>query len=254
MIYSKIEGSGFPLLIIHGYLGMSDNWKSFASQFAQKGFQVHALDMRNHGRSFHSDNFSYTDMVADVKEYVKTHQLDKIVILGHSMGGKVAMNFSINYPEFVEKLIVVDIAPKYYKPHHQDILNALQAVDFSIKPTRKEVEEILITRIPEVSTRQFLMKNLFWLEPGQLAFRFNLPALLETQNNIGEALLEGAQFSGPTLFIKGEQSDYILEDDLTLIQSHFPNSNLVEINNAGHWVQAEKPQEFEKVVDLFLLK
>ncbi|PZQ88458.1 MAG: alpha/beta hydrolase, partial [Flavobacterium johnsoniae] len=143
MLYSRIEGEGKPLLILHGFLGMSDNWKTFAGQIATEGFQLHILDLRNHGRSFHSDVFTYEAMVQDVLEYCEGHGLDKVSVLGHSMGGKVAMFFATTYPEKVEKLIVADIGPKYYRPHHQDIMAGLNAVDLSQKPDRAQVEEIL---------------------------------------------------------------------------------------------------------------
>ena len=143
MLHSRIEGEGNPLLIIHGFLGMSDNWKSFGSLYAAEGFRTHMLDMRNHGKSFHSDEFSYEVMCQDVLEYCQEYNLHKVSIIGHSMGGKVAMLFATTYPERVEKLIIADIGPKYYAPHHQDILAGLNAVDFTTKPSRIEVEETL---------------------------------------------------------------------------------------------------------------
>ncbi|HEU4495495.1 MAG TPA: alpha/beta fold hydrolase, partial [Flavobacterium sp.] len=175
MLYSKIEGEGKPLLILHGFLGMSDNWKTLSSQFASRGFQAHALDLRNHGRSFHSDEFTYKAMARDIFEYCQFNNLSSISILGHSMGGKAAMLFATEHPEMVEKLIIADISPKYYNPHHQDILAGLNAVDFTQKPGRPQVEEILKDYIFDFGTRQFLMKSLYWAEPGPLAFRFNLP-------------------------------------------------------------------------------
>src|SRR6476620_2275980 len=143
MLYSRIEGAGRPLLILHGFLGMSDNWKTLSGQYAEQGFQVHALDLRNHGRSFHSDDFTYEAMVADVLAYCNFHNLQSIDLIGHSMGGKIAMLFAVTYPEKVEKLIVADIGPKYYPPHHDDILKALNSVDFTKKPSRVQVDEIL---------------------------------------------------------------------------------------------------------------
>lgn len=159
MLYSKIEGEGKPFLIIHGFLGMSDNWKTLGLQFAQLGFQIHLLDMRNHGKSFHSDEFNYEIMVNDVKAYIDFHKLKDITLLGHSMGGKIAMLFATLYPEVVEKLIIADIGPKYYAPHHQSILAALNAVDFSKKPSRGEVDEIITKHISDFGTKQFLLKT-----------------------------------------------------------------------------------------------
>lgn len=246
MLYSKIEGEGKPLLIIHGYLGMSDNWKTLATQFVSEGFQTHALDLRNHGRSFHSDEFTYEAMVQDILEYCQGNNLDKVSIIGHSMGGKLAMFFATKYPEMIEKLIIADIGPKYYRPHHQDIMEGLNAVDFSKKPERSEVEELLKLHIPDFGTRQFLMKSLYWVEPGQLGFRFNISVFNEKIDAIGEALPENATFEKPTLFLRGEKSNYIKDEDFEMIKKHFPNSEIKTIANAGHWLHAENPKDFFK--------
>jgi len=246
MLYSKIEGEGKPLLIIHGYLGMSDNWKTLATQFVSEGFQTHALDLRNHGRSFHSDDFTYEAMVQDVMEYCQENNLDKVSIIGHSMGGKVAMFFASKYPEMIDKLIIADIGPKYYRPHHQDIMAGLNAVDFSKKPERSEVEELLKPHISDFGTRQFLMKSLYWVEPGQLGFRFNLPVFNENIDNIGQALPDDVLFEKPTLFLRGANSNYIKDEDFDMIKKHFPNSEIKTIANAGHWLHAENPKDFFK--------
>ncbi len=252
MLYSRIEGQGRPLLIIHGFLGMSDNWKSLGSQYAENGFQVHILDLRNHGRSFHSDDFSYEWMVNDVLEYCNHHQLATVELIGHSMGGKVAMLFSVTYPERVKKLVVADIGPKYYPPHHQDILAGLNAVDFSLKPDRNQVEEILYPYIPDFGTRQFLMKNLYWETPGQLNFRFNLKVFNNKIDEIGMALPSEALFDKAILFIKGGNSNYITDADLPLIEKHFPKYRLVTIPAVGHWLHAENPPLFLKETLHFL--
>jgi pimeloyl-ACP methyl ester carboxylesterase len=252
MLHSRIEGEGKPLLIIHGFLGMSDNWKSFGALYAAKGFQVHILDLRNHGKSFHSEDFSYDIMAQDVLEYCQNHNLNQVSIIGHSMGGKVAMLFATNYPEMVEKLIVADIGPKYYAPHHQDILAGLNAVDFTSKPDRASVEETLYPFIPDFGTRQFLMKNLYWKEPGQLDFRFNLKVFNDKIEVIGTALPEEAQFEKLTLFIRGGNSRYILDTDLPKIKKHFPKFQLATIPNVGHWLHAENPQLFFEETIKFL--
>ena len=249
MLYSKIEGSGKPLLILHGFLGMSDNWKTLGAQFATEGYQVHLLDLRNHGRSFQSEAFRYQVMMQDVLAYCKHNSLDAINIIGHSMGGKVAMLLATTHPELVDKLIVADIGPKFYPQHHQDILAGLNAVDFSVKPSRNEVEEVMAKYIPDFGTRQFLMKNLYWKEPGQLAFRFNLAVFNTKMDEIGVALPENLIFEKPTLFIRGGNSNYILESDFVNIKHHFPNSIIETIPNVGHWLHAENPAVFyEKVV------
>jgi pimeloyl-ACP methyl ester carboxylesterase len=244
MLYSKIEGSGTPLLILHGFLGMSDNWKSLAMQYAANGFEVHTLDLRNHGRSFHSDEFNYPAMVNDVIDYCQEKNLNHITVIGHSMGGKIAMLLATSYPSLVDKLIVADIAPKYYAPHHQDILAGLNAVDFTTKPSRQEVENTLMDYIPDFGTRQFLLKSLYWETPGQLAFRFNLAVFNKEIEIIGHSLPDGLVFDKPTLFIRGGNSKYILDSDWDLILKHFPNADLVSIPNVGHWLHAENPNEF----------
>jgi pimeloyl-ACP methyl ester carboxylesterase len=252
MIYSKIEGYGKPLLILHGFLGMSDNWKTIGTQFVDNGFQVHLLDLRNHGRSFHSDEFSYELMVQDVYEYCLVNNLEKINIIGHSMGGKTAMLFAVTYPERIEKLIIADIGPKFYPQHHQTILQGLNAVDFSKKPSRSEVEEIMSHYITDFGTRQFLLKSLYWQEPGQLAFRFNLPVFNKKIEEIGVALPENAVFSKPTLFIRGGKSDYILNEDFENLKKHFPDSTIETIPDAGHWLHAENPKMFYEMASSFL--
>jgi pimeloyl-ACP methyl ester carboxylesterase len=248
LLHSRIEGEGKPMVIIHGFLGMSDNWKTLGTQFANEGYQVHALDLRNHGKSFHADDFSYEIMVEDVKQYFEFHQLKDVLLLGHSMGGKAAMLLATTYPELVSKLIVGDIGTKYYAPHHQTILAALNAVDFSKKPSRAEVEEIVSGYIKDFGTRQFLLKNLYWASPEQLAFRFNLKVFNEKIETVGTALPFENTFSKDTLFLRGDKSDYILDSDFGTIYHHFPSASIKTIKNAGHWLHAENPKEFFSTV------
>jgi pimeloyl-ACP methyl ester carboxylesterase len=252
MIHSKIEGKGMPLIILHGFLGMSDNWKSLGALYTNEGYEVHMLDLRNHGKSFHADEFNLNVMSSDVLKYCQYHNLSSVSIIGHSMGGKVAMLFAANYPELVEKLIVADIGPKYYPPHHQDILAALNAVDFSTQPDRANVEEVLSQFIPDFGTRQFLMKNLYWIQPGQLAFRFNLSVFNKKIERVGEELAEGHYFDKPTLFIRGGSSNYILDTDMPSIKKFFPASELVTIPKVGHWLHAENPKLFFEETSKFL--
>ncbi len=252
MLYSKIEGKGTPLLILHGFLGMSDNWKTLGAQFAEEGFQVHMLDLRNHGRSFHSEEFNYEVLVQDVVGYCQHHDLQSINILGHSMGGKVAMLLATRYPELVDKLIVADIGPKFYPQHHDTILAGLNAVDFSVKPSRSDVEATLGEYITDFGTKQFLLKNLYWQEPGQLAFRFNLPVFNEKIEEIGVPLPSELVFEKLTLFIRGGNSNYILDSDVENIAVHFPLMKLETIPNAGHWLHAENPALFYQMVISFL--
>lgn len=252
VLHSKILGQGNPLLILHGYFGMGDNWKSLANKFSEN-FEVHLIDQRNHGRSFHTDDFSYELMVEDLAYYIKHYQLENVSIIGHSMGGKTAMLFATTYPELIEKLIVADISPRFYSPHHHLILEALNTVDFTVQKTRREVENVLKQFIDEEGIRQFLLKNVYWIEKGQLAFRFNLESLTENSNEVGEALPSFAQFDKKTLFLRGENSGYISESDEALINAHFPNNKIVTIKNTGHWLHAENPTDFYKEVMAFLL-
>ena len=252
MLYSKIEGEGKPFIIIHGFLGMSDNWKTLGLQFVQLGYQIHLLDMRNHGKSFHSDEFNYEIMVEDVKAYVDFHNLQNITLLGHSMGGKIAMLFATTYPEYVEKLIIADIGPKYYAPHHQIILAALNAVDFSKKPNRSEVDEIVSKYITDFGTKQFLLKNVYWKTPEELGFRFNLPVFNEKISEIGTALPFENHFDKPVLFLRGDKSNYILDSDFETILHHFPLAIIKTIPNAGHWLHAENPSAFYSEVEKFV--
>lgn len=253
ILHSKIIGIGKPLLILHGFLGMSDNWKTLGTQYAENGFQAHLIDQRNHGKSFHSEDFNYDLLSNDLKRYMTYHDLDKACIIGHSMGGKTAMQFACDHPEMTEKLIVADISPKYYPPHHQDIINGLQVLDFEKIRSRGEADGELSKYLSDFGTRQFLLKNLYWKEKGKLGFRFNLPVLLAKMEEIGENISAQAQFDGDTLFLKGDASEYMVETDLPEIKRHFPSAKIETIENAGHWVHAANPKQFfEK--SLYFLK
>ncbi len=252
LLHSKILGEGKPLLILHGFLGMLDNWKTLGSQYAEHGFQVHLIDQRNHGKSFHSNQFSYELMATDLHYYCMHHNIKSCALLGHSMGGKTAMLFAVSYPDLVQKLIVADIAPKYYPPHHQQILAGLQAIDFTTLSSRKEADDILANYVSDFGTRQFLLKNLYRKDKDTFDFRFNLPALVSNVENIGKALPSESIFEGETLFVRGDKSDYITENDFNLITKHFPKAEIKTISNAGHWLHAENPEEFFKTTLNFL--
>ncbi len=252
ILHSTIKGEGDPLLILHGYFGMGDNWKSLGNRFSET-YEVHLIDQRNHGRSFHEELFNYEVMVEDLYNYIEYHQLESVHLIGHSMGGKTAMLFAVTYPELVDKLIIVDITPRRYEPHHNAILAGLNAIDFSIQNSRVLVDQKLSEFISETGVRQFLLKNVFWKEKGQLAYRFNLDSLTANNSEVGEALPSFTVFEKETLFLKGANSDYITEDEVPIIAAHFLNSNIVEIKNAGHWLHAENPIEFYEEVCRFLI-
>ena len=251
-LHSQILGSDKPFVILHGFLGMSDNWKTLGNRWAEDGYEVHLLDQRNHGRSFHSDEFSYELMSEDLKNYCEEHGLKEIILLGHSMGGKVAMQFAVTYPEMVSKLIVADIGPKAYPPHHQDILKALSALDFSKIKSRGEAEDILSKYIKDEGTRLFLLKNLYRKSKTELSLRINLPVLSEKIEEVGAALSENTVYDGDTLFLGGEKSGYIEPMDELLIKKHFPKARIETISNAGHWLHAENPDEFYEACFKFL--
>ena len=253
LLHSLIIGTGKPLIIAHGFMGMGDNWKSLAQKFSTD-YEVHLIDQRNHGRSFHSDDFYYELLIEDLLHYIKHYNLQNVAIVGHSMGGKMAMLFAVTYPEYLEKLIIVDIAPKYYEPHHAIILEALKSVDFEKMTTRREVSEILRRHLDDEGVIQFLLKNVYWESKNKMAFRFNLDSLYDNSDEIGEALPSFTEFEKPTLFLKGDSSGYIGKDDEALIKSHFPNSEIITVNNAGHWLHADNPQAFYDNVSQFLLR
>ena len=252
ILHSKILGEGKPLIILHGLFGMLDNWQALAKEFACF-FETHIVDLRNHGRSFHTNQHNYEVMSKDLLSYLNTYNLDQVYLIGHSMGGKAAMNFACMYPDRVEKLIVVDISPKYYPPHHQEILSGLKAVDRSNLTSRKDADQILSKYFSESAMRHFLLKNLYWRSSTELTFKFNLEVLSDQIENVGQALYTNALFDRPTLFIAGQASNYIKETDVELIESHFPDFEIVEIPNSGHWLHAENPDQFFDKVSRFLI-
>lgn len=252
LLHSQIIGKGAPWVILHGFLGMGDNWKSLANEFSELGFSMHLVDQRNHGRSFHSNRFNYKLLTEDLKAYCEHYRLEKIILLGHSMGGKAAMQFATLYPRQVSKLMIADIAPKVYPEHHQDILKGLSSLDFDKITSRGEADEALAVYISHFGTRQFLLKNLYWESKGRLGLRMNLPALIENIEEVGASLSDEAIFEGDTLFIKGSLSNYIQPLDELVIRKHFPKAQLATVSEAGHWLHADNPAEFYDKIVAFL--
>jgi pimeloyl-ACP methyl ester carboxylesterase len=245
-------GNGQPLVILHGLFGFSDNWQTHAKKLAEY-YRVILIDLRNHGHSKWSDEFSYSIMVEDVKELYDSLELKKSILIGHSMGGKTAMRFTQLHENLVEKLIVVDMGVKSYPMHHNQILEGLYAVQLSPGLTRGDAEEQMKPNIESVGVRQFLLKNLYWKEKGQLAWRMNLEVLHREMPKILEALPETENMT-QSLFIRGELSNYILSEDIPKIETFFPDSTFVSIPNAGHWVHAEQPEQFIQSVLEFCLR
>ena len=252
LLHSNIIGEGTPFVILHGFLGMGDNWKTLAKQFSDQGFQLHLVDQRNHGRSFHHNDFDYEVLTDDLKNYCDFHDLENIILLGHSMGGKTAMLFAAQFPQLIKKLIIADIAPKYYPIHHDTILKGLSALDFEIIESRRQADEILSQYLSDFGTRQFLLKNLYWVEKGKLGLRVNLPVLKENVGEVGEALPINYSFEGDTLFLRGDRSEYIGYNDEPLIKIQFPSAKIQTVANAGHWLHAENPKEFYNYVTDFI--
>ncbi len=252
IMHSNIIGEGKPFVILHGFLGMGDNWKTLARQFSELGYELHLVDQRNHGRSFHANEFDYDLMADDLKAYCRHHNLTDIVLLGHSMGGKTAMLFATQNPELVNRLLVADISPRYYPIHHDAILEGLSSLNFSEIKSRGQADKALFNYVTDMGTRMFLLKNLYWVEKGQLGLRINLPVLKDQVAEVGEALPVHATFNKPTLFLKGDKSEYIGPTDERIIHRHFTNAEIETISNAGHWLHAENPKEFYQAVTEFL--
>ncbi|SCY37363.1 Pimeloyl-ACP methyl ester carboxylesterase [Nonlabens sp. Hel1_33_55] len=252
ILHSIILGKGKPFVILHGFLGMADNWKTLGTQWSESGCEVHLLDQRNHGRSFHSDEHNYDVMAKDIKEYCEHHDLKNIILLGHSMGGKVAMRTAVLFPGLIDKLIIADIAPKPYDPHHSDIIHALESVDFTQINSRKDASETVGKTITDVGTRQFLLKSLYRKGKESYGWRFNLPVLSKAQSMVGDHTIIDKPIEIPTLFIRGGKSGYILDSDKAVIEHAFAKAELKTIPNAGHWLHAEQPDEFNRLVEKFV--
>ncbi|WP_299797265.1 alpha/beta fold hydrolase [uncultured Maribacter sp.] len=246
ILHSVILGEGKPLCILHGFLGMLDNWKTLGTLYAENGFCVHLIDQRNHGKSFHSPDFNYDILADDFLNYLDAHNIESTAIIGHSMGGKTAMQFACTYPEHVNKLLIADIAPKYYPPHHQEIINGLNAIDTTNLKSRKDADEQLKQHISNAGIRQFLLKNLYRNDDKKLCFKFNLKVLSEKMEEIGDNINSTDSFDGPTLFLRGDKSEYVTKNDVEVIHRHFPKATVETIDNAGHWLHAENPEQFFK--------
>ena len=245
-------GKGKPMIILHGLFGFSDNWQSLATKFSEF-FRVILIDFRNHGHSPWSDDFSYALMVDDLKELIDDLNLENLILVGHSMGGKVAMHFAQKFPRKIEKLVVVDMGVKQYTQNQQEVLEAFNKVDLKGITARSQVELILSDFIESKGVRQFLLKNLYWKEKGELAWRVNFVVLEKAMSEILSAL-PYKEVLIPSLFIRGELSNYIEENDFQEIESFFSDMSLKTIKNAGHWVHADAPEEFTNTVLEFCLR
>jgi pimeloyl-ACP methyl ester carboxylesterase len=250
-LHFQSYGHGAPLIILHGLFGSLENWHSISQNLAAN-FQVFSVDQRNHGRSPHAPEMTYQLMAEDLKEFTASHHLQMVNLLGHSMGGKTAMLFALTFPELVDKLVVVDIAPRAYPPYHDEILKALSSLDLRSLKSRPEMEAQLAPSIPDLAVRRFLLKNVKRDQVGNFFWQMNLPAIKANYSRLSEEISNQHSFEKPTLFIRGERSHYIRDEDLSAIQQLFPKVEHCVIAGTGHWVHAEAPEAFLRKVREFL--
>lgn len=244
----KKLGKGRPVIILHGLFGQLDNWMTFGKKISQQGYAVYLVDLRNHGQSPHSNEFNLEVLSQDITELIGNLSLSNTVLMGHSLGGKTAMHSALKQPGLLSRLIVIDIGIKYYPVHHSEIIAALRQVDLNKIKTRDEASRILVTQIPDAGTRQFLLKNLYWKTDSELAWRFNLYAI-EKNIEAGKEILCPVTFEKPALFIRGEYSDYIMDEDIAGIKKCFPYSEILTAPGSGHWVHVDAPEWiFENVL------
>jgi esterase len=251
-LHNRTLGEGKDLFIFHGLFGYSDNWQTLGRRFSEH-FRVHLADLRNHGHSPHAEVFSYDAMADDIRFLLDKERVEKASLLGHSMGGKAVMTFAQKYPDRVDKLIVADMGIKAYPPHHETIIKGLLSLDLDLIKGRTEADKQLSQYISEIGIRQFLLKNLYWIEKGKLAWRMNLPVIHRNMDNVLSAL-DSKIVDAPTLFVRGEKSGYIIPKDYDEIKKVFPQSEISTIEGAGHWLHAEAPDTFYSIVMNFLLQ
>lgn len=241
-----------PVIILHGLFGSHRNWQGIASRLAEQ-FPVYTVDLRNHGESPHSMDGDYGAMAADIAEFFQAHDLRAAHVIGHSMGGKVAMQFAALHPSLVDKLVIVDVAPKPYPPHHRDIIAALQALDLRQIHDRTTADAALTRTIPDPATRQFLLAGLRCDAHGTCHWQFGLDELAHNYDALSQDITINHPYPHPTLFLRGGQSSYVADDDLPHIRTRFPAAQFATIPNAGHWVHIDAPAEFVRAVMEFLL-
>ena len=250
-LFFREYGQGEPIIILHGLFGMSDNWVSVAKDLSEN-YRVIIPDSRNHGLSPHSSIMDYKVMSEDLKDLISNLEINDFILIGHSMGGKVAMKFALENPNIVKKLIVVDIAPKRYPVHYKNVIEAFNSVDFSLINTRMEIDQQLKIYIEDEQVRQLMMKNLFWKSKNCLNWKLNIDSINKNFENLLEEITSINIFENSTLFLKGEYSDYLLDEDRNEILAFFPRTEFIEIRNASHWVHSDSKSDFVKSVQAFL--
>lgn len=250
-LYFHVTGHGQPLIILHGLFGSGDNWYTLSNFFGEK-FRVWAVDQRNHGRSPHSDTFDYRSMAADIDDLMIHEGISSACFIGHSMGGKTAMEFALTHQEKVERLVVVDISPRSYPPQHDAIFEAMFSLDLAKYQTRSELDAALSGKIQEYPVRQLLLKNVARDENSNFKWKIDIKAIHKNYSNVNAAISSQIPFEKPTLFLRGSKSKYITDEDTPAIKSLFPHASFAVVENAGHWVHAEAPGEFGRIVMEFL--
>lgn len=252
LFFRQTGETGPAIVILHGLFGSSDNWLTISKTIAAQGYRVFLLDQRNHGQSPRADEQDYQSMATDLREFLVDQSLDSPILVGHSMGGKTVMQYVMTYRNTFKKFVVVDIAPKFYPIHHAELIRGLKAVNLLIIKGRNEADAVLQQYEPSLPVRQFLLKNLYRDEQGRFDWRINIPAIERELHTIGEELTNTHIVTEPSLFIRGSESPYILDEDIPAIKQIFPNAQIETILGAGHWVQAEKPVEFVDVLIKFV--
>jgi len=251
LLHYKEIGEGKPLVILHGLFGTSDNWQTHAKKLGEY-YRVILVDQRNHGHSPWSEDFTYEYLADDLERLILHLGIDKFTLIGHSMGGKTAMYYSQKYPTRLEKMVIVDIGIKQYPMHHNEIIKGIKSLDLTTISSRSVAEQAMIPFVDSYGVRQFLLKNLYWVEKGKLAWRMNVDVLEREMEEI-LAPIPTIEVWTPTLFLRGAMSNYILDEDWDAIEEVFPDATLETIENAGHWVHSEQPDEFiEKVLGFII--
>ncbi|HMQ46358.1 MAG TPA: alpha/beta fold hydrolase [Saprospiraceae bacterium] len=246
----KSLGQGYPIIVLHGLFGTLDNWQTVARRLSEN-HTVYLVDLRNHGRSPHHSAMNYPIMAEDLRHFMESHGMYQAYLIGHSMGGKVAMEFALEHSDMVEKLMVVDIAPKTYTGGHQAIFEALFSLDLANLEDRQQAEAHLATRIAEPDVRQFLMKNLSRQKGGGFEWKMNLPVIFENYSHILAAVDSSWAYDKPCSFVRGDRSDYIRDEDMDHIRTLFPKAQLHTVKGAGHWVHAEQPEALLQLINTF---
>lgn len=252
-LYYRHLGQGQPVIILHGLFGQSDNWVTIGRRIADR-FSVYIPDLRNHGQSPHAAMHSYPAMVDDLGELIEDNKLENVILIGHSMGGKTAMAYALDYPHKVEKLVVIDISPRKYPERlvHTRVITEMMRIDLNKATSRAEVEKDLARRVFDPRIRMFILKNLYYKMPGQLAWRLNLDAINNSIDQLFDGVSSEHHYDGPSLFIQGGRSDYIVDEDIPLIKKYFPQAVIKTISGASHWVHADAPEELCILLSGFL--